>query len=275
MIIALVAIVVIIVVLILVVLGMRALGPNAARDDDYDDDYETEEGGEEPEERPRRSRRASARDDDPDDEPAPRQRAKRRSRDEDEDEPRPARRSRGRRPRDDDWGDDSDGMSDNAFWSSLADEEDTPFGERDDRDRDEPRESDRAAGRRDTRNESTQAMEAVRDKDYDDLYEDEPAPPSRGRRSRDDAPRPAEAPADGGATIADPNLAMLASLGHSDDAPQASPPPPSSSSTSSATDATVVWNPPAGSSPQQRQWEDAPAERDPLAASSSLSAPSS
>ena len=193
MIIALIAVIVII-VLLLIVLGLRSLGASSGADDydEYDDYDETVE--DEVAERPRRSARHTPRgrvddvaelDEDPvaDEEEEPRSRRRSRG----SSESRASRKSRSRKKRDD-WDDE-----DADYFSSL-------YADSDDESDDDPFRT----ARRDTRHESTQAMDVVFDDD-DDL--DEERPSARDHRSPEPEDVPA-APAQG-----NDSLAVLASLG--------------------------------------------------------------
>lgn len=263
MIIALI-VVIVVVVLLLIVLGLRALGAGGAGDDydGYEDDYDAEEDEGAEDSRSRRSsRRAFARDDEGgldeeagEDTPAPRSRGGRRPRA--GADPRSARRPRSRRSRDDDWGEDDD------YFSSLY--EDSPgddFSRDSDWDEPEP-------PRRDTRNESTQAMPIA----VDDEYTDDEPQHAPGHQSQSPAGEPASSGAD--------PLAMLASLGQDGAAPAPhSPVPPASGESlgglvhsepvpapqpaASATPARG-WDPAASASGEpHRSWEPR-ADNDPL-----------
>ncbi|MEU3017642.1 hypothetical protein ABZ635_09665, partial [Nocardiopsis sp. NPDC007018] len=196
------AVIVVLAVLVLLLLGMRALSLGS-REDDYDDEYEHDDV-EDADRGDRRDRRG--RDEVPEDEEdAPRGRS-RRSR---QDSGRAERRTKGRRQRGTDWeDDDSGGLSDNDFWSSLSDED---AG------------ADRSGGHEyaDRRDDGGYADDGVYADDYDD--DDTGVPdhqntivysPSNGT---DTLP---PAPAERGAT-GPSDLAMLASLGQG-----ATPAPP-------------------------------------------------
>ncbi|WP_049566080.1 hypothetical protein [Nocardiopsis sp. SBT366] len=114
------AVIVVLAVLVLLLLGMRALSIGS-REDDYDDEYEYDDV-EDNDRDDRRDRRE--RDDDPEDDgTAPRGRSRRSRQDAGG---RAERRPKGKRQRGVDWEDDSDGLSDNDFWSSLSDEDAAP-----------------------------------------------------------------------------------------------------------------------------------------------------
>ncbi|MEU3306342.1 hypothetical protein, partial [Nocardiopsis sp. NPDC006832] len=181
-----IAVIVVLAVLVLLLLGMRALslGSNDDYDDDYDDDVQDDR-----DDRPARGRGRGRADLDGDDEG---DRGRRPS--------RPERRPKGRRQREVDWEDDSDGLSDNDFWSSLNDEGPAQTSPRD-------------RGRDD-------AYDAGDVDGYED-YDDEPVRgghPDQGPPTMVDAPVEDRVPR-GSAS----DLAMLAGLGHSE--PPGAPPP--------------------------------------------------
>ena len=114
-----IAVIVVLAVLVLLLLGMRALSLGS-REDDYDD-YEYDDIEDDRDDRRDRGR-GRARDDGPEEEDGSRPRGRRPR----QSDGKAERRPKGRRQRGVDWEDDSDGLSDNDFWSSLS--EDGPTG---------------------------------------------------------------------------------------------------------------------------------------------------
>ncbi|MBR8744953.1 hypothetical protein, partial [Nocardiopsis sp. MG754419] len=188
-----IAVVVVLAVLVLLLLGMRALSLGSR--DDYDDDHDYEDAEdddrddrEDLDERPARGRR---REEDLDDEDAGSRGRGRRSN-------RAERRPKGRRQRGVDWeDDDSDGLSDNDFWSSLSDEEPAQASPR-------SRRGEEAYGAGDA--------DGYED-DYDTDYDDEPEHVD----TRDQGPSAVDDTSDQPRTPrgSASDLAMLAGLGQS------------------------------------------------------------
>ena len=110
-----IAVIVVLAVLVLLLLGMRALSLGSR-----DDDYEYDDVQDDHDDRRDRDRgRGRDRDDDPEDDEDESRSRGRRSR---QGGGRTERRPKARRQRGADWEDDSDGLSDNDFWSSLSDD---------------------------------------------------------------------------------------------------------------------------------------------------------